>query len=75
MLDIVQITSQIYLECDLWGEDELVTLKQSPGGVHEHKVSDAVDEVLHPLFHIVGLLCTLYCIVEHHTEGLQKVQI
>lgn len=62
-----------YLEGDLRSEDKLVTLKQSPGCVHEHQVGDAVNEVHHPLFHTLRCFCTFDCIVEHHTECLQEV--
>ena len=62
-----------YLEGDLWSEDELVALKQSPGRVHEHQVGDAINKVYHSLFHILRFFGTFNCIVEHHTEGLQEV--
>ena len=41
-----------YLEGDLGGEDELVPLEESSGGVHEHRIGDAVYQVLHPLLDI-----------------------
>ena len=70
----MQITdNSSYLEGDLWSEDELVTLKQSPGRIHEHQVGDAINEVHHSLFHILRFFGTFNCIVEHHTEGLQEV--
>lgn len=62
-----------YLEGDLWSEDELVALKQSPARVHEHQVGDAINEVHHSLFHILRCFSTFNCIVKHHTEGLQEV--
>lgn len=70
----MQITdNSSYLEGDLWSEDELVALKQSPGRIHEHQVGDAINEVHHSLFHILRFFGTFNCIVEHHTEGLQEV--
>ena len=62
-----------YLEGDLRCEDELVPLEQSPGGIHEHGVGDAVDEVQHTLFDLLRGFSSLDGLVEHHTECLKGV--
>lgn len=60
------------LEGNLWGECELVSLKETPSGVHKHRVCDAVNEVLDTLVDIIWLFSPLYGLVEHNTEGLQQ---
>ena len=65
-----------YLECDLRGEDEFVSLKQSTSGVHVDGVCDAVDEVFDSLLHFIGWFSSLYSFMENNTERLegQKTQ-
>ncbi len=66
----VPVEFRTHLEGDLRGESELVTLKQPSGGVHEHRVRDAVDQVGHSLLHVLGGLGTLNGLVEHNTKCL-----
>ena len=61
-----------HLKGDLRCEDELVCLKQASSGVHEHRVGDAVDQILNSLLHIVRLGSSVNCIVEHYTECLHE---
>ena len=67
---IKQTKQQAYLECELGSEGELVALEQPSGGVHEHGVGDAVNQVEHASLDLLGRFCTIYGLVEHHAECL-----
>lgn len=69
---IVYVYMLFYLECDLRCEYEFVCLEQASRGVHEHRVGEAVYQILHSLTHVIGLGSSINCIVEHHTECLQE---
>ena len=58
-------------ESHLCAKDELVLLKQTPGGVHVHGVCDAVDEVHDSRLQFLGRLCAVNGFLKHHAEGLE----
>ena len=51
-------------------EDDLVSLEQSPGGVHEHGVRDAVDQVYNTLLDFLCWLSSINGLLKHHVVGL-----
>ncbi len=62
----------INLECHLCSEDEFVGLEETPGGVHEDAVGDAVRQVVDANPHVVGRSRTLDGHVEYDAEGFQR---
>ena len=59
------------LERHLCGEDELVRLEETSGGVHEDGVSDAVGQVVDSDLDVVGRSRALDGHVEHDAERFQ----
>ena len=58
-----------HLEGHLCREDELVSLKQASGRVHEDRVGDAVSQIVHPDLDIVGWCGSLDGHDEDHAES------
>jgi len=59
-------------EGHLGGEDELVSLEETAGGVDEDRVGDAVDQINDALFHLLGRLGAVNRLLEHHAECLRS---
>jgi len=57
-------------EGHLSGEDEFVALKESPRGVDEDRVGDAVNQVDDALFHLLRRLGAVNRLLEHDAERL-----
>jgi hypothetical protein len=62
-----------YLKCHLSCENEFVAFKQSPSGVEEDGVGDAVDQVVDPEADLLGRRCPFDGLLEHHAESLRAV--
>ena len=62
----------IYLECHLCREDEFVGFEETPGGVHEDAVGDAVRQVVDADLHVLGRSRPLDGHVEDDAEGFQR---
>ena len=60
------------LECHLCSKNELVTLKEPSGGVHEDTGGDAINQVGNPDPHIISFGGSLNSHVEDNTEGFQR---
>jgi len=63
--------SFFYLKSHLSCENEFVALKQSPGGVEEDRVGDAVNQVVDPEADLLGRRCPFDGLLEHHAESLR----
>lgn len=61
-----------HLECYLGCEYQFVSLKQASGGIHKHRVSDAINQLVHAYFNIIRWLRFLNSFMKHDIECLQK---
>lgn len=68
---IYHFSNLAHLECHLRREYQLVAFEQSSRSVHEDKVGDTVDQVVHPQRHAVCRYGFFNGIVKHYAESLQ----